>query len=80
MALMASFSLCRYDETLYRRCRRLRLSVVALLLFHSWWWCCSARAVFATTQKTTTFTTNGCLLYTSPSPQDATLSRMPSSA
>lgn len=56
---LASFSLCRYDETLYRRCRRLRLVVVALLLFHSWWWCCSARAVFATTQKTTTFTTNG---------------------
>ena len=24
--------------------------------------------------------TNGCLLYTSPSPRDATLSRMPSSA
>ena len=26
------------------------------------------------------FNTNGCLLYTSPSPRDATLSRMPSSA
>ena len=26
------------------------------------------------------FTYNGCLLYTSPSPRDATLSRMPSSA
>ena len=28
----------------------------------------------------TTTTANGCLLYTSPSPRDATLSRMPSSA
>ena len=27
-----------------------------------------------------TFATNFCLLYTSPSPRDATLSRMPSSA
>ena len=27
-----------------------------------------------------TVTINGCLLYTSPSPRDATLSRMPSSA
>ena len=27
-----------------------------------------------------TFTPKGCLLYTSPSPRDATLSRMPSSA
>ena len=27
-----------------------------------------------------TYDSNGCLLYTSPSPRDATLSRMPSSA
>ena len=27
-----------------------------------------------------TYSRNGCLLYTSPSPRDATLSRMPSSA
>ena len=30
--------------------------------------------------KRISMTTNGCLLYTSPSPRDATLSRMPSSA
>ena len=30
--------------------------------------------------STQTKTTNPCLLYTSPSPRDATLSRMPSSA
>ena len=32
------------------------------------------------TISNTKITVNGCLLYTSPSPRDATLSRMPSSA
>ena len=32
------------------------------------------------TQFSTTTKLKGCLLYTSPSPRDATLSRMPSSA
>ena len=35
---------------------------------------------FPFTLNTRTFNSNSCLLYTSPSPRDATLSRMPSSA
>ena len=39
-----------------------------------------AEAQFATDFNTITMPTKACLLYTSPSPRDATLSRMPSSA
>ena len=34
----------------------------------------------STVASSSSYNSNGCLLYTSPSPRDATLSRMPSSA
>ena len=37
-------------------------------------------SIFHNNQSAATFLPNNCLLYTSPSPRDATLSRMPSSA
>ena len=41
-------------------------------------WCSITEPVFPS--NTQSLITNSCLLYTSPSPRDATLSRMPSSA
>ena len=42
--------------------------------------CCGPSVVWGACAPTSCDPCGGCLLYTSPSPRDATLSRMPSSA